>query len=171
MRLSARHRLGGWIMAALLIAVPALAQAQEPSGCDKFKWPLDRERALMAKAVEASLGSAADPKAAVRLALRPQAEAALPMAPERAPKATPAYAGFVRFTAPVQAGTYRITISANAWIDVVQDGKFVHAGEFSGVAGCEGLRKSVKFALRAAPFVLQLSGAAVESMTVIVTQD
>jgi len=31
---------------ALLLATPAFAQ--EPVGCDKFKWPLDRERTMLA---------------------------------------------------------------------------------------------------------------------------
>ena len=33
-------------LVALLLAAPALAQ--EPVGCDKFKWPLDRERTMLA---------------------------------------------------------------------------------------------------------------------------
>jgi hypothetical protein len=37
-----------------LMAMPALAQ--EPVGCDKFKWPLDRKRALLANAAPASSG-------------------------------------------------------------------------------------------------------------------
>ena len=32
-------------MAACAMAAPALAQ--EPVGCDKFKWPLDKERATL----------------------------------------------------------------------------------------------------------------------------
>jgi hypothetical protein len=34
-------------IAALLILASASAAAQEPSGCDKFKWPLDKERATL----------------------------------------------------------------------------------------------------------------------------
>ena len=39
-------------MRSLLIAFalcigPAPVLAQEPSGCDKFKWPLDKERATL----------------------------------------------------------------------------------------------------------------------------
>ena len=47
------------IAVALLIAAPALAQ--EPVGCDKFKWPLDKERALLAKAETTASGSDAKP--------------------------------------------------------------------------------------------------------------
>jgi hypothetical protein len=156
---------------ALLCAVPAWAQT--PSGCDSFKWPLARERALMAKPTEAVSGATiADPFAtAFKVALAPQADAKLPLKPERAPREAIAYAGFLRMAAPPATGTFRVTLSTNAWIDVIQDGKPVSAGEFSGVQGCEGLRKSVKFALAATPFVVQLSGATVQSLVVTVTQD
>ena len=36
------------------MAMPALAQ--KPVGCDKFEWPLDRKRALLANAAPASSG-------------------------------------------------------------------------------------------------------------------
>jgi hypothetical protein len=39
----------------LLLAAPAFAQ--EPAGCDKFKWPLDRERALLANPTVVASGS------------------------------------------------------------------------------------------------------------------
>ena len=35
------------VFIALLMGLPALAQ--EPVGCDKFKWPIDQERSLLAK--------------------------------------------------------------------------------------------------------------------------
>ena len=49
-----RHDRGGLIMraslflalCALLVETPAWA-AEEPSGCDKFKWPVERERAAL----------------------------------------------------------------------------------------------------------------------------
>ncbi|HWK96279.1 MAG TPA: hypothetical protein VNR39_12740 [Pseudolabrys sp.] len=159
------------LFSAMTVSSPALAQ--ERTGCDQFKWPLARERALMAKPIDAASGAAiADPfAAALKIALAPQADVALPLKPERALREPSAYAGFLRFAAPPRAGTVRITLSANAWIDVIQDDKALPADEFSGVQGCEGLRKSVKFALAATPFVVQLSGASVQSIVVTVTQD
>jgi hypothetical protein len=155
---------------ALLIAVPALAQ--EPVGCDKFKWPLDKERALLAHAVPLSSGGELPPTltAAVKVALVPVAEAKLPVAPSRAPKSD-TYAGFVRVTVPLKAGSYKVTLTVNAWIEVVQDGQNLKIGAFSGVHGCEGLRKSVKFDLAAAPFVITLSNMTAKEIGVVVTQD
>jgi hypothetical protein len=159
---------------ALLIAAPALAPAwaQEPSGCDKFKWPLDRERALLAHAAPLASGGELPPTltAAVKVALAPVADAKLPVAPSRAPKPD-TYAGFVRVTAPVKAGTYKVTLTDNAWVEVAQDGQNLKTGAFSGVHGCEGLRKSVKFDLSEAPFVITLSNMTAKEIGVVVTQD
>lgn len=167
------------VAAALLGALATLspAMAQERTGCDQFKWPLERERALMAKPTEVVSGAVipAPFGTAFKVALAPQADAALPVKPERAPRQTGArvsfHAGFLRLAAPATGGTFRVTLSANAWVDVIQDGKVIPAGEFSGVQGCEGLRKSVKFTLAAAPFVIQFSGASAQSLIVTVTQD
>src|ERR1700693_1465346 len=81
---------------ALLVAAPALAQ--EPVGCDKFKWPLDKERALLASAsAMASGGDIANPlDAAVKVTLVPYADAKLPVTPERVPKSADTNAGYLR---------------------------------------------------------------------------
>lgn len=159
---------------AVLIAAPILspAWAQEPTGCDKFKWPLDKERALLAHAAPLASGGELPPTltAAVKVALLPVAEAKLPVAPSRAPKPD-TYAGFVRVTAPVKAGTYKVTLTDNAWIDVSQDGKNLKTGAFSGVHGCDGLRKSVKFDLSAAPFTITVSNMTAKEIGLVVTLD
>ena len=156
---------------ALLLAAPALAQ--EPVGCDKFKWPLDKERAMLTNPVPvASGGEVAEPlAAALKVALAPLAEAKLPRAPSRAPKDAVSYAGFVRVAAPPKAGIYRFTLSQGAWIDVIQDGHDVKSAAFSGATGCEGVRKSVKFELSAAPFIIEISGTAANTIGVVVTPD
>jgi len=138
-----------------LAAAPAFAQ--EPSGCDKFKWPLDQERALLAKPSQiASGGELAQTPAAALLSLVPLAKANLPLTPSRAPRYSDSYAGFLRAPAP-QAGTYRITLSHAAWTDVARD--------------CSGLAKSVKFELAAAPFVIQVSGTSAHAIALAVTAD
>jgi hypothetical protein len=154
----------------LLIATPALAQ--EPSGCDKFKWPLDKERALLAHAAPVASGGEIPQTltAAVKVALAPVAEAKLPVAPSRAPKPD-TYAGFVRISAPVKAGGYKVTLTDNAWVEVVQDGQNLKPGAFSGVHGCDGLRKSMKFDLAAAPVVITISNMTAKEIGVVVTQD
>lgn len=154
---------------ALLAAGPALAQA--PAGCT-FKWPLDKERALLAKPSPIASGAElAQTQAAVSVALLPFATAKLPSAPSRAPKYPDSYAGFVRVSSPPKAGVYRITLSHHAWIDVVQDGHRLRPDAFTGSTGCDGVAKSVKFDLAAAPFVIELSGTGAHSVALAVTAD
>jgi hypothetical protein len=59
-----------------------------------------------------------------------------------------------------KAGGYRVTMSENAWLDVIQDGKALKPSMFGDVVGCAGLRKSVEFELTSAPFVIEVSGVA-----------
>ena len=53
----------------------------------------------------------------------------------------------------------------------MQDGHAVKSAAFSGATGCEGIRKSVKFDLAAAPFTIQLSGVAANSIRIAITGD
>jgi hypothetical protein len=160
-----------FIPLALLIATPAFAQ--EPVGCDKFKWPLEHERTLLASPSPVSSGAAMpQPLAtAVTVALVPYADAKLPVAPSRAPKSPDTNAGFVRASALPSPGTYRITLSAPAWIEVIQNGRALQSTAVSGATGCAGIRKSVKFELTAAPFTVELSGTTDHTTSFVVTPD
>jgi hypothetical protein len=160
------------VLFACAIAVPA--RAEEPVGCDKFKWPIDQERALLTGKA-AAVASGADVKSAlpvaVTITLVPFADAKLPSPPERAPRLPVSYAGFIQAGAPAHAGVYKISLSTEGWIDVMQGGHFVKSQTFSGATGCEGIRKSVKFDLKAEPFAIQLSNIPVNSIGVAITGD
>jgi len=165
-----------WLLAVLLacvVAVPCFAQ--EPVGCDKFKWPLDAERAMLTAVDVPSVASGASIAkplpVAVAVALVSFADAKLPLPPERAPKSSASFAGFVEATAPPRTGTYKITLSAPAWVDVAQAGKLVKSSDFSGALGCAGIRKSVKFPLAAAPFTIEVSGVEANSIRMAITGD
>ena len=150
----------------LLLAAPALAQ--EPVGCDKFKWPVGKEMtALRAPGLQQlSTGANAATPFAATLLLRPPQQTQLPNPPERAPK-DGTFAGFVSFkTAP--AGIYSVSLSAPAWIDAVQDGQVLKPTSFSGVQGCDGIRKVVKFAIGAAPLILQISNVEADHIAIAV---
>jgi hypothetical protein len=157
----------------VLMATAGTAFAQEPVGCDKFKWPIDKERALLAVAAPvASAGEVAKPlSGAAKLALVTFAEAKLPTPPGRPPKLADSYAGFLRYAALPRAATYRVTLSGAAWIDVVQDGQEVKSIDHTGVLACDGIRKSVKFDLSAAPFVIEISGTTAHDIAIVVTAD
>ena len=150
---------------AALIASSALAQ--EPVGCDKFKWPVDREITALRAPDPKPIASGADIAAlplAVKIGLKTPNEADLPTPPERAPK-DGTFTGYLS-SKGVAAGTYSIALSAPAWLDIVQNGQFLKAKSFSGVQGCDGIRKVVKFELTGEPFTLQISGVAANSIAV-----
>jgi len=90
------------IALALLGAAPAFA-AEEPSGCDKFKWNIDHERAALTSTDQQMLASGTEltalPARGVILALVAPAEAKLPSPPERGPK-DGTLAGFASFKTP-----------------------------------------------------------------------
>ena len=157
-----------------LLALLSVAQAwavEEPSGCDKFKWNIDHERAALTASDRAKLASGSEisamPSRGVILTLVAPADAELPTPPGRAPK-DGTFAGFASFKTAPKAGVYTISLSAGAWIDVVQDGHFLKPKGFSGATDCEGIRKTMKYELSANPFVLQISGSKDNSIAIAI---
>ena len=73
--------------------------------------------------------------------------------------------------APNKAGTYKITLSTEGWIDVEQNGQTVKSTAFSGAQGCEGVRKSVKFELAARPLTIELSGVPDNTIEIAVSPE
>jgi hypothetical protein len=160
------------VAAALLtLAASTAALAAEPSGCDKFKWDIARERAALTATDRQKLTSGAEiatvPAGGIVLALRPTADAKLPNAPKPAPR-DGTFAGLARITAAPKAGVYTVSLSAGAWIDVVQDGRVLKPIAFSGATDCEGIRKTVKYELAPQPFVLQVSGAPEDAISIAI---
>src|SRR6201996_4272338 len=78
------------VVALLACAAAPVWAAEEPSGCDKFKWPIDHERAVLTAPDRVTLASGGDlaamPSTGVTLSLVSPADAKLPSPPERAPK-------------------------------------------------------------------------------------
>src|SRR5580700_10379577 len=154
----------------LIGAVPAWA-AEEPSGCDKFKWNIDHERAALTAPDRMKIVSGGEltalPSTGMTLDLSPPAEAKLPTPPERAPKEG-TFAGFTSIKNPPKAGIYTVSLSAGAWVDVVQDGHPLKPKAFSGATDCDGIRKTMKYELNAKPFVLQISGTKEDSLSIAI---
>ncbi|MBI5132465.1 MAG: hypothetical protein HZA66_23740 [Rhodopseudomonas palustris] len=149
------------LLPALLVVIASAASAAEPSGCAAFKWPVDRERAMLTAPDVTRLDTgaelAAPPTTAMKLVLRPTAEAALPTPPERG-SATDRFAGFLRIEKIAKPGNYTIALSSAGWLDVVQDGKLLKPTAFSGATDCAGIRKLVRYELGAGKLLLQISG-------------
>jgi hypothetical protein len=162
---------GAAVVALLLVFATPVWAAEEPSGCDKFKWNIEHERAALTAADRAKLISGSEvtamPSSGMILTLVTPAEAKLPTPPERAPKEG-TFAGFTTFKTAPKAGVYTISLSAGAWIDVVQDGHFLKPNAFSGATDCDGIRKTMKYELSASPFVLQVSGSKDASISIAI---
>ena len=159
------------LLALMLFGAAPVWAAEEPSGCDKFKWPIERERAALTAPDRSKLASGGEltalPSTGVTLALRAPADAKLPTSPERAPKEG-TFAGFASIKNAPKAGLYTISLSSGGWLDVVQDGHFLKPKAFSGATDCDGIRKTMKYELSASPFVLQVSGAKEDSISIAI---
>ena len=155
---------------ALLGAAPAWA-AEEPSGCDKFKWNIERERAAPTASDRIKPVSGGElttlPSAGMTLGLSAPAEAKLPSPPERAPK-DGTFAGFVSFKNAPKAGIYTVSLSTGGWVDLLQDGHFLKPKAFSGATDCDGIRKTMKYEIEAKPLMLQVSGARENSISIAI---
>ena len=156
-------------------ATIAPALAQEPIGCDKFKWPLDKERATLTGSDLPKLASGSRVQwplpFATTVTLLPYGEVKFPVAPERTPKSNNTFAGFIGASAPAQSGTYKITLSSEGWIDVVQGGERLKSVAATGATGCDGVRKSVKFELAKTPFTVQFSDIQAGSIGVVISRE
>lgn len=160
--------------AAIALALSLAPARAADNGCDKFAWPLTQERAWFAApdkpAVNAGDTLAAIPNGAFVLHLQPDTAARFSMPPERRAKSEHWFGGMVQLPALDAPGTWQVTLSAEAWIDVVQNGGYAHAVANSGRHDCPGLRKSVRFEIGAGPLVLQLSGAAADQIVVAISR-
>jgi hypothetical protein len=159
------------LIALVLLGIAPVFAAEEPSGCDKFKWPIERERAALTAPDRVKLASggelATPPSTGITLALRAPTEANLPSPPQRAPK-DGTFAGFANFKGIAKAGVYTISLSTGGWVDVLQDGHFLKPKGFSGATDCDGIRKTMKYEMAASPFVLQLSGFKADSVAIAI---
>jgi hypothetical protein len=158
------------LIALVLLGTTSTWAAEEPSGCDKFKWAVERDRAALTATDRVKLVSGgelvAPPSTAMTLALRASSEAKLPSPPERAAKEG-TFAGFASFTGP-KAGLYTISLSAGGWVDLLQDGHFLKPKAFSGATDCDGIRKTMKYEISASPLVLQVSGGREDSISIAI---
>lgn len=153
-------------LAFTILSGPALAQGAA-DGCTKPGVSLAREATMMAAAhVAPGAEMSRDGGKAIDLPLKSSEAANLPVPPER-PAKSDTFAGSVAF-APGAAGTYRVSTTEPAWIDVVQNGRYLEPLAVDGVAACANLTKSLKVALAAGAFVLQFSASARDSLVVTV---
>ena len=113
----------GFAVVALL--TPAAAAE---NGCERFAWSLARELALFG-ALDKPAFAAGDslpviPKTAFALRLQPAADALFVLPPERTPKSEAWFGGVIRLPALDRAGIHQISLSEEAWVDVIQHERY-----------------------------------------------
>jgi len=145
------------VVAALLLSASAAS-----ADCDHFKWSLAREKAWFAQPTPAE-SEIAPAEKAYQLALK-QGDAAVFVLPLKKPMAANEYGGVARVAAIPKAGLYQVTLSREAWVDVIQNQTRAGTRNVSRQRDCPTFAKSVRFELAAGPAVLQISGVAAASV-------
>jgi hypothetical protein len=168
-------KAAGSIFLAILCA-SAAAAARADDACRDFKWDVSKERALFAGPSTSVVGGtdlksapSLVPNRLYQLQLKPQDQVNFPAAPGKKTSAAATYAGIATVKIS-QPGSYRFALDAPFWIDVVSGGSLLTAQDFQGQHECDAPHKIVEFDLVGSPpFVLQLSGAAAESIRLTIT--
>ncbi len=159
---------------ALVLYAAASAFAQDThrhegggnQGCDSYEADVSMDLALLGgDRTELTAGNRPDAVPRIQVAegytvtLVPQEEMTFSADPTRHMLAEGSFAGLMSFEAPV-AGSYRISVSAGSWVDVVADGEPLESTDFSGRHVCEALRKWVSYDLEPGrTYTLMLTGA------------
>jgi hypothetical protein len=166
-----KHSLIAAALATALFAVIPRAEvwALDKPACEQFDWSIAREQSLFASPAlkKVSSGAALDQPGAAALELSPNASVAFVLPPARQPKTADSFGGVLTVN-NLAAGTYQITLSSEAWIDVIQDGKTVDSTAHSGKRGCADVRKTVRFQLKVGTATIQLSGATTNAVNIAV---
>lgn len=151
------------LLAACAVSAAAIPVARaQADPCATFKWPLIEERQWLQQPDKIEVtGTAqldAPPRKALLVVAAPAAQVTFALPPSKTFKDASSSA-LISIKSIREPGTYQVTLSEEAWIDLVQENKLVASIDHSGVRGCQGLRKSVRFALKSGPLSVQLSAS------------
>jgi hypothetical protein len=106
--------------------------------------------------------------AAAKVALLQTSKVEYPVRPEK-PGGSVSHGGLLAFTV-AEPGTYRVALSAPAWVEVVRDGKTIAPESFGHGPTCTSIRKIVEFPLTAGAHVLEIAANAESTMNVLVVR-
>jgi hypothetical protein len=144
------------------------ASAQTADPCDQFGWSIASERTLFTAANLTNVRSGETIRLsstqAIVLNLKKFDDVQFSRAPERQPKNTDSFAGMLIIGLVEKPGLYQLTLSEDAWIDVIQNDAFLKSLASSGKRGCVGVRKSVRFELGNGPVIVQFSSIEANSI-------
>jgi hypothetical protein len=157
----------GVLVALLLMPLGLAGPAAGHDGCGRFGWPLTREIELFSDgympAVDAS--SWLPREGAFALILAPVNSAFYLVTPERG--RDDGFGGIVTLQW-IAAGRYQVTLTDDAWIDVVQDERRLPVLASVRRTDCPGIRLSLQVELDSKPLTLQFGGAKVRRLGIVV---
>ena len=142
---------------------PGFAEAKDNPACEQFDWSIKREFELLGDPYLEMVFSGAMlssiPDKGLVMQLQPHGTADYVLAPGGEPKPDDSFAGLLFIKDVPQAGTYQVTLSEDAWIDLIQDGKALALAAETGNSNCSDARKSMRFRLERGSLTVQVSGA------------
>jgi hypothetical protein len=152
---------------ACLSLIGAVGQAVAEDGCGRFDWAVDRERELFTDGFVADVASeSALPRDGVfALLLQPVATVIYMVPPERG--RDDGLGGVVTLEW-ISAGRYQITLSADVWLDAVQNDRRLTPVAMTSRPDCPSVRQSIQFDVQSLPLTLQFSGAAVKRINIAI---
>jgi hypothetical protein len=165
------------LLAALALCATLASPAFAQPACADFSWNVQHERDLFAsqpRAVTAGTSPSSAPGIQADhlydLQLAPQQQVHFVTGPGKVVLSGGDYAGLVKLRVS-RAGSYRVSVDAPFWIDVVAGDKMLPTQDFQGQRGCRAPRKIVEFVLPAHQELwLQFSGQPRMQLHVTVTR-
>jgi hypothetical protein len=158
-------RKSNWAaIAAAAYLLPLNASAAEPGGCESFAWPIATElqwlKASDSEAVASGATLKEPPAKAISLALLPMDKVTFTADESRRRKeaGSAQFGGAVTFESVGEPGIYQISLPVRSWIDVVQGGKTLKSTAHTSKTDCDGVRKSIRFAIGEGPVTVEVSG-------------
>lgn len=159
------------IAAAVGMSHPANAAMQDPATdpqCANVRVAFPPELSRWSMRSPLTAGNA--PRNAPVLVVGRAADLRLASMGEVQPRITPgrvpapgSYAGLVMFQI-ARPGTYRVALGQKAWVDVVRGRAGMASSAHAMGPRCTGIAKLVDFPLRPGRYVLQLTGAAAQTL-------
>jgi hypothetical protein len=151
-----------------------LGSIEAAVACEQSAWPLSLERHLLRQAHGAILYAPVSlenvPENGLILRLQSSSAAEFILPPRQPSPAGDGFGGRMQFEAPVQPGVVQVTLSDEAWVDIVQDGRFVEPIASIAPTDCPGVARSIRFVLAARPFVLQVSHSVRNAVGLVLTR-
>ena len=168
------QRLIWAVVTASACLLPLNAYAADAGGCETFAWPIATELQWLKAADSEAVASGGTvkqlPTKAIALALLPMNEVKFTAEESRRRKEADAtqFGGSVNFESVGEPGIYQISLPVRSWVDVVQGGKTLKSAAHSSKTDCDGVRKSIRYAIGQGPVTVEVSGLPSDTVKFVV---